>query len=92
MHSRITGRGDKDDAGRPEAFELENISNGVLMERLEKIERRIFENKYITERFRSLAKDSSLVNAKQYADISAAMQAQTKGLDYIEVLQRGVGS
>ena len=71
-----------------EAFELDNINNNVLMERLEKIERKIFENKFISERFKSIAKEGNFINPKQISEIVNAMQAQTKGLNYIEVVQK----
>lgn len=87
LYSRIAGKGERDTGGA-EAFELEGANNGVLLERLDKIERRILENRFIAERFRALARDSTLVSPKQLAEINAALAAQTKGLNYIEAVQR----
>lgn len=71
-----------------EAFELENINNAVLLERLDKIERKILENRFITERFKSTAKESNTIPQKQIAEIVANIQAQTKGLNYIEAVKK----
>lgn len=76
------------EAQQTDAFELESVNNAVLMERLEKIERRIMENKFISERFKLLAKEGNLVSSKQLSEIVGMMQTQTKGLNYIDAVQK----
>lgn len=77
--------GCKGEGSGTEALELDNVNNAVLLERLERVERRIFENKFITERFRALAREGGAVSTKTLNEIGAAMQAQTRGLNYLDM-------
>lgn len=90
LYSRIVRKNQQNDKEnqRIDAFELDKINNEVLLERLEKIERKILENKFIVDRFKVLGKDPTIMNPKQYAEVMAQMQTQTKGLNYIDAVQK----